>query len=565
MKVQMSRSSLIRFALLLLLAELAVCQPTSAAGLVEVGTQPAGGLSGKIVYIHGGHGYTAENLGSGDWIFQRGKTHGVIEDLGNQEQMTHLAGYLFRAGATIVPLRPVGHQKNELIVDNVSDNVTFKGDWSNSTANVYFGNAGDVPYRYALTSPAETAFARYQPKFPQAGFYPVYAWTSHGDNRASDQLYRVRHSGGITEVKVNHRRVGNGLVYLGTYYFEAGTNGYVDISNRSGESDRAVIADMIRFGNGMGDIDCGGGVSGRPREDEAGLYWVKWHVDRSQGIPESEYRATNSDRDATVSLSPRYAAYMNREQDGGLPDRVFVSFHSNASGSKTATARGTMALYNGNNDPATTTPNQFLLADTLGRKVNDDMVAQKGVFKHDWFDRTTVTLDRGDIEFGEINNLYVKNEFDATIVEVAFHDNREDARLLRDPKVRDALARATYQGIVNYFRAVDGNATPVTKLPTIVTRVRAKPNDKGGVTLTWQAPHANSFVGDAATGYRIYASLDRNGFDGGTYVPGGDTTTATLDGYAPAQNFYFKIAAINDGGESPGSKIVSVPAKKSEK
>ena len=43
---------------------------------------------------------------------------------------------------------------------------------------------------------------------------------------------------------------------------------------------------MIRFGNGMGDIDRGGGVSGLPREDEAGLYWVKWHVDRSQGIPD---------------------------------------------------------------------------------------------------------------------------------------------------------------------------------------------------------------------------------------------------------------------------------------
>ena len=69
------------------------------------------------------------------------------------------------------------------------------------------------------------------------------------------------------------------------------------------------IADMIRFGNGMGDIDRGGGVSGLAREDEAGLYWVKWHVDRSQGIPESDYRATDVDRQATISLSPRYAKY----------------------------------------------------------------------------------------------------------------------------------------------------------------------------------------------------------------------------------------------------------------
>ncbi len=91
---------------------------------------------------------------------------------------------------------------------------------------------------------------------------------------------------------------------------------------------------------------------------------------------------------------------MNREQDGALKDRVFVSFHSNAAG-----GRGVLGLYNGNNTPASRTPNQFLLANTLGREINDDLVAQNGQFEHDWFNRgTNVTLDRSDIEFGEINN-----------------------------------------------------------------------------------------------------------------------------------------------------------------
>jgi len=70
-----------------------------------------------------------------------------------------------------------------------------------------------------------------------------------------------------------------------------------------------------------------------------------------------------------------------------------------------------------------------------------------------------LTLDRTDIEFGEINNLYINDEFDATIVEVAFHDNRFDAELLRDRKVRDAVARATYRGIVKYFRALEDSPT----------------------------------------------------------------------------------------------------------
>src|SRR4029079_4407282 len=119
-----------------------------------------------------------------------------------QDQMTFFADYLFRAGATVVPLRPVGHQTNEVVLANVSSGGTFSGTWSTSTATVYFGNAGDVPYRSATTALTETAFARYPPNIPQAGFYPVYAWATSGSNRATDQLFRVNHAGGITEVKV---------------------------------------------------------------------------------------------------------------------------------------------------------------------------------------------------------------------------------------------------------------------------------------------------------------------------------------------------------------------------
>src|SRR5262249_8449392 len=195
--------------------------------------------------------------------------------------------------------------------------------------------------------------------------------------------------------------------------------GYVDISNRSNSEGSIVVADMIRFGNGMGDISRGkAGVSGWAREDESGLYWVKWHADRATGVTESDYRATDNDRQAAISFSPRYAAFMNREADGRLQDRVFVSFHSNASGPGSK-GRGTLGLYNGNNDATTATPNQKLLAQSLASEVNDDMVLQTSSLEHEWNDRgDKVTLDREDIEFGEINNHYINNEFDATIVEV---------------------------------------------------------------------------------------------------------------------------------------------------
>jgi hypothetical protein len=236
-------------------------------------------------------------------------------------------------------MRPIGYQPNEVVLDNVDVGVTFSGGWSDSSSTIYFGDAGETPYRYASTSATETAVATYRPTITVAGHYPVYAWTRSGSDRAADQLYRVNHSGGSTEVTVNHRMVGNGMIYLGTYYFEAGTAGSVEISNRSSEAGRVVIADMIRFGNGMGDTDRGAGVSGRSREDELSLYWIKWQVDHSQGVPLSSYRssATNVDGDANVGASPRYAAYMNREQEGTLADRLLISYHTNAGGGRGVT------------------------------------------------------------------------------------------------------------------------------------------------------------------------------------------------------------------------------------
>lgn len=532
--------------------------PLSAAGLIPVGTQPNGGLSDKIVYVHGGHGYTASSPGTGEFSFQRGEEviggtpSEMIEDLGNVDQMNFLADYLFRAGATVVPMRPVNHQTNEVVLDNDDSGVTFVGSWTNSAAGIYFGSAGDVPYKYAATSSTETAYARYNPNIAEAGFYPVYAWTRYGSDRATDQLYRVNHSGGITEVTINHRRVGNGLVYLGTYYFEAGNSGYVDISNRSNSPGSVVIADMLRFGNGMGDINRGDGVSGLPREDEAALYWVEWHVARSQGISTTEYRSAGTDdRDATVGVSPRYSEYMNRESDGALKDRALVSYHSNAAG-----GRGVTALHNTSHGG--TTPNQVEYARALAQEINDDLVAQNGLLEPDWHNRgTNVLYEHPDFNYGELNNSLINNEFDATIVEVAFHDNLSDTQLMREQYVRDAVARATYQGLVKYFRTVDGNTTSATELPPPVSGVHAQSNAPGSVTISWVTPASNDYSGGAPTAYRIYASTNGYGFDGGTLVDGGGVTTATLTGYDPTIPYYFKVVAVNDGGESHASEVVS--------
>ncbi|TWT93383.1 AmiA-like protein [Botrimarina colliarenosi] len=516
----------------------------AAAGLVDVGSQPSGALDGKIVYLHGGHGITTTASG---WGYQRSLLLDMVEDLGNVDQMSQLAEHLWNAGATVVPLRPVGHQLNEVIVDNDDVGVTFTGAWSNSSSSIYFGDAGDVPYRYASTSLTETATAQFRPDLPEAGFYPVYAWARPGTDRAADQLYRVHHSGGATEVTVNHRMVGNGLVYLGTYYFEDGTDGYVEISNESSETGKVVIADMIRFGNGIGSIDVGNGVSGEPRENEAALYWLQWHVEHSQGISSSTYGTS------TVSAPNRYAAFMNQAGEGSLSDRVYISYHSNAS---SGNSRGVVGLHN--TSSGGDTPNQLLLAQLMGSQINDDLVAQAGQFERDWFDRDLNITYQANFNYGEINNSVINNEFDATIIESGFHDNQFDAEMLRDPEVREAIAKSTTQALVDYFRAVDGNTTPDIDAPPTVVSLSGESESPGEVTLNWTPGTPSSYAGSAATGYMVYASTNGYGFDGGTYVAGGATTTHTITGLTADETYYFRVAAVNAGGEAADSEVVAV-------
>lgn len=523
----------------------------SAAGLTPVGAQPAGALSGKIVYMSAGHGWQVLN---GVWTTDRPNLHSLIEPFGAQDQLTYYADYLVRAGATVVPMRPIGRQLNEVVLDNDSAGVTYTGDWTNSTTGGrwydedYGAVVDTVRYRFASASAEESATATYTPNIPQAGFYPVYVWASQGANRTA-QLYRVNHTGGATEVRVDHRLVGNGWVYLGTYHFESGSSpsaGSVQISNESGVANSVVIADAVRFGNGLGDLAWSssgigtGTVSGQPREDESSILWV--YRGLGQGVTASSVLGTSN-----VNAPLRMAAHMNASPYG---TSLYVGFHSNASSN--GMARGAVGLVHSVNP----TPNQTALATYMARQIDLDMRARNGQFEHNWQTRS-YTLSNS---YGEITNVYAGGEFDATIIEVAFHDNVQDAALLRDPKVRDQIGRSVYEATVEYFAAVAG--VPNVTAPSAPINVHADSNGSGAATISWLAGPSSvggyaGVYGSPATGYRVYASVDGYGFDGGTYVSGGATTSLTLSGLDPDIPYYFKVVAENSGGQSGASEVVT--------
>ncbi|MEO7300002.1 MAG: immunoglobulin domain-containing protein, partial [Verrucomicrobiota bacterium] len=470
------------------------------------------------------------------------------------DQLNLFAMYCFNAGATVVPFRPLGRQTNEAVLDNISPNVSFAGGWSDSSATSYFyGSAGQVPYRYASLAATETATATYTPNIPVAGIYPVYTWVRHGPDRC-DQLYRIRHSGGEGQVRVPHHMVGNGWVYLGEYHFNAGSNaanGSVVISNLRGSTNGSVIiADAIRFGNGMGSIDRGGGVSGYPREEECTRYWAAAGI--GYGMPSSLYDAGSHDESDSWSTPSQMSAEMNRgptqpPNSTNVADhldykRIHISFHSNAA---TNTARGTLALIT--NDP---TPNQSALATICGDEVESDLISVGSPpLEHPWATRSP-TYTGG---YSEIDGSLFNYEMDATIIEVAFHSNVEDANLMRDPKARNAIARAAYHGVIKYMNQFDTNdVVPLTFLPEPPRSPRAV-GTTNGIVLSWVAP-INQSGSSSPTNYVIYSST--NGYGFGNIVSVGNVLTYTFTNLATDTDFYFRVVAANAAGQSFPAEVV---------
>lgn len=530
----------------------------------------AGALTGRVIYLTGGHGLSAGTGVDGSYSTDRGLTNGIVEDFGNQDQLQPFADHLLRAGGTVAALRPIGHQPVEVVVDNDSAGVTFSGSWSNATTGLHYDEdygavADAVAFRFAGTNgTTETASATYTPDLPSAGFYPVYTWATAGANRAV-QTYQVNHSGGATLVNVDHRQVGGGWVYLGTYHFEAGSAGSVKITNLSTTTTAGavVIADTIRFGNGMGDWNPGTGVSGRAREDEVGLYWIirSLGTGTTSATRQVSNYDTGTDSSANISAQPKFAVEMNRTSttDNPFGRALYISFHSNAGG-----GRGAVGLWNNPTTGTGGTTNQQRLALLLGKEMNEDMrlvddTSPEGA----WSTRTSYVYDDPSIGYGEISTTNAGGEMDATIIETAFHDDATDANFMKSVSGRDAMARATVQGVVRYFN--EFSASPLQFAPSVPTGVRVTSNTAGDLTVRWTAPAADTTNtnrdvntganGYAATSYDVLVS--RNGYG---FAPLAQNVTSTTYAIPAADldggTYYFRIVARNAGGESAGSVVV---------
>jgi hypothetical protein len=155
---------------------------------------------------------------------------------------------------------------------------------------------------------------------------------------------------------------------------------------------------------------------------------------------------------------------------------------------------------------------------------------------------------------GEVNPRH-NPEFPSVLMEVAYHDNAQDAARLKDPSFRRIAARAFLQGIIKYFAVRDGVAVQLP--PEAPSAVVARNAGSGGVEVKWGAPpdpDGNVPSKFPATGYRVYQSADGLAWDEGAET---DSTTFSLT-LAPGTTRYFRVAAVNAGGESFPSEVVGV-------
>jgi hypothetical protein len=88
----------------------------------------------------------------------------------------------------------------------------------------------------------------FRPNIPASAAYDVYVWYSAGTNRSVQAPVVVGYNGGGAEVFVNETINGGSWQKVANAVpFAAGTNGFVRLGNGSGENNRVVIADAVKF------------------------------------------------------------------------------------------------------------------------------------------------------------------------------------------------------------------------------------------------------------------------------------------------------------------------------
>ena len=557
------------------------------------------GLQNRHIALWQSHGKYFEQ-GLNRWEWQRARLFESVEDKYTQSfVLPYLVPMLENAGAYVMMPRERDTNPNEVVVDNdgalaVSPYTEHNGlnAWQkgNGTGFAYrqkqytdFQNPfTDGTYRMVATVKKvnECSTITWTPDIPEDGEYAVYVSYKTLPGSTDDAHYTVLHKGGKTNFVVNQTMGGGTWIYLGTFAFVKGKQGGVTLSNVSKESGRVVTADAVRFGGGMGNIArmgdgdhikqyCKGHrdgavtdrneyqprldfvpmTSGYPRYLEGARYYMQW-----AGIPDSIYSPTHGANDYTDDYRDR-GMWVNYLAGGtkacpdvkglNIPIDLSFAFHSDAGTVRGDSIIGNLGIYQ-------TSQYGGKFADGTLRELNRDLCDLV---------QTQIANDlrrQADPKWtrrGMWNQRYFEAwvpRVPAMLLELMSHENFADMRYGLDPRFGFMVGRAVYKGILRFLSYEYGYPYVVQPLP--VSHFAATFNKKQQVVLTWQAERDSLEPTADAQRFVVYKRIGDGDFDNGTVVRKCAFTTTV----PPDEVVSFKVTALNDGGESFPSEILSV-------
>ncbi|MDE5551303.1 MAG: xanthan lyase [Bacteroidaceae bacterium] len=373
------------------------------------------------------------------------------------------------------------------------------------------------------------------------------------ENSVNDATYTIYHKGGATELQVNQQMGGGTWVYLGTYEFDEGEHDYgmVVLSNRSNQKG-VVTADAVRFGGGMGNIvptsySQAIQPSGLPRWAEAAKYSVQWfgfpYQVHTEPFGSNDYNNDINARSASVNYLSGGSIYNPQRPDGlKVPLDLTVAFHTDAGVRENDDFVGSLGIYMTNFNDGNTGAG-------LERYVSRDLASMF---------LTNLTTDLKKYGW-KVRQLWNRNYGEARapltpacILEMLSHQNFADMRMAYDPHFKFDFSRSVYKTIVKYLSTLYKCDYVIQPLPVENFAITLN-EQKQTATLTWSAVNDPLEPTAKPKEYIIYTRRGYQGFDNGTVVKGTSHTVTLF----PDEVYSFKIAALNEGGESFPSEVLS--------
>ena len=137
------------------------------------------------------------------------------------------------------------------------------------------------------------------------------------------------------------------------------------------------------------------------------------------------------------------------------------------------------------------------------------------------------------------------------ILELLSHQNFADMKLGHEPAFKFTVARSVYKSLLRYISTMHGVDYTIQPLP--VSNFAIREGSKNTFKLTWQETNDPMEPSAKPRGYIVYTRLGHGGWDNGTYVKDNEYTFQAEKGLV----YSFKVTAVNKGGESFPSEILS--------